>query len=341
MAEVTGRPEPGGMRTDNYLRTYTYLRTMMVGLLLALGASVLFQTGHQTWIPLASVSAYYFTSAQPIFVGVLIALGACMIALKGTNLVEEVFLDLGGIFAAVVAIVPTSRGPDFETALRACHQAGELLTGQASSGTECPTLEALEAATRANVVNNMDSLLVIGLLGLAATMFFARRDSSRLGAWFWWGFGAALVVYAGAAAGALLFTDWFVHTGHGIAAGGLLLCVLVVAIVNALRHSGGMPAGAGVPGAVTAGAGLKAAGTAMVGPPARLDRYAWIAWLMVAVAVVGGVLVLMNAFALFWLELAVALLFAVFWAAQTWELMPRPAADPRPAPAAAGREVVA
>jgi hypothetical protein len=38
--------------------------------------------------------------------------------------VEEVFLNLGGMFAAAVAIVPTSRGEDYETAVRACDQGG-------------------------------------------------------------------------------------------------------------------------------------------------------------------------------------------------------------------------
>jgi len=335
---LNGRPAPGGMRSDSYLRTYTYLRTIMVALLLALGAAVIFQTYHQRWDPLASVSAYYYTPAQAIFVGVLIALAACMIALKGTNLVEDVFLDLGGMFAAVVAIVPTSRGKDFETALRACRQAGQLLTAKASPDGNCPSLQALEDAIRANVVNNMDALLIVGALGLAATVFFARRDSRGLGAWFWWGFGAAVLVAGAAAVGSLAFTGWFVHSGHYLAAAGLLLCVVVIAVVNALRHQGALPDGT-VPAtgpadrAAKTRAGLKAAGSAMAVAPSRLDRYAWLAWLMVGTTAVGGVFVLLNALALFWLEIAVALLFAVFWGAQTLELMPRRAPETPPAPA--------
>ena len=72
-------------------------------------------------------SAYYYTPAQAIFVGALIGLAACMIALKGTTPVEDVFLNLGGVFAAVVAIVPTARDADYQAAVRACQDAvGEL-----------------------------------------------------------------------------------------------------------------------------------------------------------------------------------------------------------------------
>jgi hypothetical protein len=110
----------------------------MVCLLLGLGVAVGYQTWRQGCHLLSSVSAYYYTPAQAIFVGALIGLGACMIALKGTRPVEEIFLNLGGRFAAVVAIVPTSRGSDFRTAVAACRAAGPLLTEKASSGPDCP-----------------------------------------------------------------------------------------------------------------------------------------------------------------------------------------------------------
>ena len=42
---------------------------------------------------------------------------------QGDTQEEEVLLNLGGVFAAVVAIVPTSRGADFRRALVVCRQA--------------------------------------------------------------------------------------------------------------------------------------------------------------------------------------------------------------------------
>ena len=56
-------------------------------------AAVLWQT-HKGATVLSSVSAYYYTAAQPIFVGALIGLAACVTALRGTNAVEDVALKL-------------------------------------------------------------------------------------------------------------------------------------------------------------------------------------------------------------------------------------------------------
>src|SRR5215813_4236026 len=109
--------------------TYRYLRMAIVGVLVGLGVAVTYQTGRQGFHPLASVSAYYYTPAQAILVGALVGLGLCMIAPKGTTEVEDVFLKIGGMFAIVAGVVPTSRGDDYDTAVRACNQAaGPLLT---------------------------------------------------------------------------------------------------------------------------------------------------------------------------------------------------------------------
>jgi hypothetical protein len=130
--------------------------------------------------PLGSVSAYYYTPAQAFFVGGLIGLGACMIALKGTTPVEDLFLNLGGVFAAIVAIIPTGRDADYRAAVRACREAGTpLLTQKASTGRlDCPNVQALEAATKANVDNNLFALLVVGAIVLVAAFVVARKDGT-------------------------------------------------------------------------------------------------------------------------------------------------------------------
>jgi hypothetical protein len=136
---------------ETQAKSYRYLRIAMIGLLLALAAAVFYQSSQQDSF-LASVSAYYYTPAQAIFVGALIGLGASMIALQGMNDAEDVFLNLGGMFAIVVAIVPTGRGADFNSAVRACRASGgTLLTHQASTNLDCPGVLALQDATRANV----------------------------------------------------------------------------------------------------------------------------------------------------------------------------------------------
>lgn len=158
-------------------KSYRYLRIAMVGVLLALAAAVFYQSSQQGSL-LASVSAYYYTSAQGVFVGALIGLGVSMIALQGMNDAENTFLNLGGMFAIVIAIVPTGRGPDFDTAVQACRKSGgTLLTHRASKTLDCPTVQALQEATRANVENNMAALLIVGGLALilAGVILFKGR----------------------------------------------------------------------------------------------------------------------------------------------------------------------
>lgn len=332
--QLTGRQvafaaAPTQPSSDTWVKSYRYLRTAIVGLLIGLGVAVLYQTWRQGWHLLSSVSAYYYTPAQAIFVGALIGMGACMIALKGTTDVEDVLLNLGGMFAAVVAIVPTARGADYKAAVRACKQAaGPLLTQKASSGPDCPTVRALADATSANVENNMIALLVVGALGLLATGLFALRDresrqivdrsgnlraapnTPRKGSElkFWLGFGAALLLFALAAAAFWASTEWFIDHAHYIAAIGLFACIVVVAVVNARRHQ------ARQRDAVPGGQPVR--------PVARTVshyRYTFVASAMVIVAVVGIVLMVVKVITLFWLEILVAALFAVFWMVQTVE----------------------
>jgi hypothetical protein len=168
-----------GERRDSEIaaKSYRYLRLAMVGLLLCLAAAVGYQSVRQGWPPLGSVSAYYYTPAQAFFVAGLIGLGACMIALKGTTPVEDIFLNLGGVFAVIVALVPTGRNADYEAARRACEEAGTpLLTEKASTGQlDCPTVQALEAAAKANVDNNLAALLIVGAIVLIATFVIAWK----------------------------------------------------------------------------------------------------------------------------------------------------------------------
>ena len=310
-------------------KTYTYLRVALTALLVSLGAAVGWQTYRQGWAILDSVSAYYYTPAQGIFVGALIGLGACMIALRGGNAVDEVFLNLGGMFAAAVAAVPTSRGLDYRTALQACRESDSpLLTQKASGRLDCPTVTALADATRANVENNVFALLIVGALALVAAWFFAGRTGAKGGtraASFWWGIGTACALLIATAVVLAVNPDWIVANLHFIAAGGLFLCVLVVAVTNAVRTDKALVPGSGltrVTGAVKAGA------SAMVpaADPAKSKRspnlYAKLAWAMIVVAGLSGLACALGWIRLFWLELLVAALFIAFWLAQTIQELP-------------------
>jgi hypothetical protein len=203
-------------------KSYRYLRIAMVGLLIALAAAVFYQSSQQGSF-LASVSAYYYTPAQAVFVGALIGLGASMIALQGLTDAEDQFLNLGGIFAIVVAIVPTGRGADFESAVRACRQSGEtLLTHQASTNLDCPGVLALQDATRVNVENNMAALLIVGGLTLILTaVILLKGKAAKHGTnGHWWvigGFSAAVVLWLLGLIALAVSVDWLAGHGHYIA----------------------------------------------------------------------------------------------------------------------------
>lgn len=285
-------------------KSYRYLRIAMVGLLLALAAAVFYQSIQQDSI-LSSVSAYYYTSARAVFTGALIGLGACMIALQGMNDAENTFLNLGGILAIVVALVPTGRGPDFQTALQACQKkGGALITAQQGSKLHCLTVQALENATRANVENNMAALLIVGGLALILAgfiLFKGGTDKKRAPGrgWVLAGFFVAVLLWLGGLAALAASVAWLADNGHYIAAGGLLVCILAVAGANAFWERS---------------------------KSRRAYLYPWVAGIMLVVAIVFIVLWLTNVISLFLVEIVVAGLFAVFWVVQTWEIEARPSA---------------
>jgi hypothetical protein len=338
-ADVDGRDEPVGVAadkqqdSDTLAKSYRYLRLAMVGLLLCLAAAVLYQSWRQG-ILLGSVSAYYYTPAQAFFVAGLIGLGACMIALRGTNPVEDAALNLGGVFAAIVAIVPTGRSADYREAIRACRQADTPLL----TGLDCPTVQALADATRANVDNNLFALLLVGFIALVASLVVARKDgtfnaqagdaeraATRRN--FLWGFGVALGLWLAILIARWVSLEWVIDNGHWIAAVLLFVCIFVVAVANARRvEKEELGDGSRSPMQESLDAARE-----LVAARGRGDRrYIWIARLMLLVTVVTLALWRFADLSLFWVEALVFLLFMLFWTVQTFELESRQVVVLRP-----------
>jgi hypothetical protein len=338
-ADVDGRDEPAGAATDEQQdrdtieKSYRYLRLAMVGLLLCLAAAVLYQSWRQGDL-LGSVSAYYYTPAQAFFVGGLIGLGACMIALKGTTPVEDAALNLGGVFATIVAIVPTGRNADYRAAVRACREADTPLL----TGLDCPTVQALADATRANVDNNLFALLFVGFIALVASVVFARRDGTfnpqadrdakkvtRRN--FLWGFGVAFGLWLAILIARWVSLEWVIDNGHWIAAVLLFVCIFVVAVANARRVE---KEESGVGSQSPVQESLDAARELIAVRPRGDRRYIWIARVMLLGAVVTLALWRFADLSLFWVEASVFLLFMLFWTVQTFELESRQVVVLRP-----------
>ena len=89
------------------VKTYRYLRIRMVGAVVLLGVSILIERSNvDCWQ--TSVSAYYYTPVRSIFVGVMLAIGLCLIVIKGSTTWEDATLNAAGMLAPIVAVVPTT-----------------------------------------------------------------------------------------------------------------------------------------------------------------------------------------------------------------------------------------
>ena len=88
------------------LRTHRSLRLALVGIVVALAASVLVELAQAGWVPLPSISDYFYSPARGVFVGGLVAAAVALLALSGRD-AESIMLDIAAVFAPLIAIVPT------------------------------------------------------------------------------------------------------------------------------------------------------------------------------------------------------------------------------------------
>lgn len=275
------------MSPDNpyVLKSYRYLRLVMVGLVVLPAASVLIelqQTGFGCWR--TSISSYYWTPVRGVFVGALVAIGTCLIVLKGNTPVEDVLLNVAGALAPIVAFVPILDPKECQS-----------------------TPWAASADGRANIFNNVGAFLLAGLVAVAVAWWVARREGrGRLSRADLIGL---LVTIALVLAGIALFLwarEFFDRWAHYLAAIPLFLVLVAVMVVNAVSYARTEAAQKG-----------RAMGRAELA-----NRYLAIAALTVALVVTLGLVTWLGHWrhGTFWLEVVVIAAFAVFWAVQTAEL---------------------
>jgi hypothetical protein len=133
--------------------SYRYLRLAMVVVVVVLAVSLVIEIAKAScWQ--GSISEYYYTPVHALFIGALITIGACLVALKGRDTVEDLFFNLAGVLAPVVALVPTSRPATV------CSRTGDELT----------------VSTTALVSNNIPALLVGAGVAIVVAYLIARRQ---------------------------------------------------------------------------------------------------------------------------------------------------------------------
>ena len=90
-------------------RTYRYVRIGIALVVATIGVGVALAV--PTVGMLKSISAYYYSPAQPIFVGALVAASLGLLALSGRHL-ERYLLDAAALFAPLIALIPTPVRPE-------------------------------------------------------------------------------------------------------------------------------------------------------------------------------------------------------------------------------------
>jgi hypothetical protein len=260
-------------REQHYaIKTWRYLRLAMVVLVVGLAVAVVHAAivvPGDCWQ--TSISAYYYTSVHAYFIAALVSIGVCLFCLRGSTPGEDVYLNLAGVCAPVVGLVPT---PDPGTC-----------------GVVHGTLQQIDD----NVDNNVTALLAVGALALIilarlrgkALPSQAARRAYAVGVAAWLG---TLLVF-------ILDDEFFVHNAHFAAAGLMFFFIFIVVLINARDCSEGGPA------------------------TAVRNRYGLIAGAMV-VSVVGFLVAGCLGFDhwLLGVEIALIVLFAIFWGIQTHDL---------------------
>lgn len=267
------------------IKTYRYLRISMVGAVVLLGVSILIERANAgCWQ--TSVSAYYYTPVRAIFVGVLMAIGLCLIVIKGSTTFEDSALNAAGMLAPVVAVVPT-------TDVGMCWSRDPV---------QIPVSDGvLEPWVIENIDNNMTALLITGIAGLLAAAIIASIATSNVKAVAEVGdLGMRLALLAAMVfllAGAVIYATWddFDTRAHGIAA-VLMFLLLALAVGGNAWQARGDPA-----------------------PRIYFWLYAAIAAAMVVAPLVMLPLASRWDHMVLVLETTEITLFAIFWLAQTKE----------------------
>jgi hypothetical protein len=220
------------VRPVDALKTYQYLRLGMIGAVVLLGLAIGYEIVHATNVetladPCAqtSISAYYYTPVGPIFIGCMFLVGLALIAYKGHYVREDLFLNVAGMLAPVVAVVPT-------TAVGYCYSIEPDRNPLTDGG-------SLAQWVVYNVHNNIFALLAVGFIGVAFAWgywFKNRNDDCKVPS-------GTLSLLLGVS-GVLVFATWlwnahpyvFLDKAHGTSANAMFFFLWLAIWVTINEH---------------------------------------------------------------------------------------------------------
>lgn len=248
--------------------TYRYVRFSLLALLLALFVSVAAETVRAGWQ--TSISSYYYTPAGPVFIGVLVAVGVCLVALRGFTDAEDVCLNLAGISSPMVAFVPTpdpGRHPDVHA-----------------------------------IVNNAWTFLAVLAVGYVVVLVAVLRTPGRPSLWGVLGMASVPLAWAVGAAWLLVDRHSFALHAHALAAVFTFVPFAGVVVLNTDW-------------------GVRVIAREATASRTKYDVAYWAVAAGMGAASVLFALLHAWTFALLGEEIALLVLFAVFWVLQTIDLM--------------------
>ena len=268
------------------VKTYNYLRIALAALVLLLYTAVVLEWWAAGRCLQPSISAYYYTPVHAVLIGVLVTMGVCLVALKGNTDGEDVLMNLAGMLAPGVAFIPTP------------------------TATDCSSAPLLRPDIPAFVGNNMPALFVTAAVVGAVAVVITLRQGGFAGVSTVERLGAALtvVVLGGGIVWFVVARDSFIAHGHDAAAIPMFLAIIGVVWLNARDVAAAMSQGA----APTTHARYVA-----------MYRSIALAMLVCLALTVVINLATSSAQIVFWVEVVLITLFAVFWLVQTTELWNR------------------
>lgn len=204
--------------------TYRYLRLGMVAMVVLLAVSILYERTQAPGCWQTSISAYHYTPVRSVFVGVLVAIGLCLIVIRGRDRWQDLFLNVAGMLAMVVALVPTSDSGS-------CLSTSDLA---AAAGADAAP-RAIAPVDIASVQNNLVALFVTAALAVVVAYAWPRsrrtvaererieQVSVSL---------AVTTIVVGVGSALFVWTDWFERIAHLAAAAGMFLCLGVAVFIR-------------------------------------------------------------------------------------------------------------
>jgi hypothetical protein len=138
-------------------KTYRHIRVAMIVAVFALAISVAYEyltTGdsRSELCFQGSISAYYWTPVHSVFSGALICIGLCMIVLTTYGPYENMFLNLAGMMAPLVALIPPSR-----------------------PGPSCKPTRVIELSVGFDIANNAFAFFAGGAGAICTTLLIVAR----------------------------------------------------------------------------------------------------------------------------------------------------------------------